>query len=247
MDHASSAARPARTTCPASAGGALSLGDDPHNSPDVQRSCPDRGPGRGPSRRTIRRARHAMKTVPVRHTNPQHLGYFPGDDPTIRGAHNRGYQAVDAKLVDVTDWSVSDRWAAGDLISSVDDLERLMTALIRGKVVPRPQLEEMFTLPPGLPEAQYGGGLRQPGRPAFRPPRLRRLTAPRRSVRSARPRPRPREGDGAAALPADVRALARPRRPGRAGGVPRGSGLSRACPADSGQPSSEVITCLMRV
>jgi D-alanyl-D-alanine carboxypeptidase len=94
----------------------------------------------------------------MRHT------YFPGTDPRIRGPHNRGYQTVrqsdgTTTLVDVTEWNQADRWATGDMISTTADLERLITALFRGRIVPGPQLREMFTLPPGLPEATMSAGL----------------------------------------------------------------------------------------
>ncbi|MEW2084827.1 serine hydrolase domain-containing protein [Streptomyces sp. NPDC005283] len=73
---------------------------------------------------------------------------FPeGADPCIHGPHNRGYQAMGGKLVDVTEWNMSDRWATGDMISTTVDLERFVIALFRGKVVPEPQLKEMFTVP----------------------------------------------------------------------------------------------------
>ncbi|MFF4474078.1 serine hydrolase domain-containing protein [Streptomyces sp. NPDC001599] len=90
--------------------------------------------------------------------------YFPGTDPRIRGPHNRGYQTVErpdgtTELLDVTEWNQADRWAAGDMISTTADLERLLTSLFRGRIVPEPQLEEMFTTPPGLPEAQRSAGL----------------------------------------------------------------------------------------
>ncbi|POX50236.1 serine hydrolase [Streptomyces sp. Ru72] len=84
---------------------------------------------------------------------------FPkGSDPRIHGPHNRGYDWIDGRLVDVTDWNMSDRWAAGDMISTTADLERLLVALFRGRVVPGPQLEEMFTLP-DVPGARYGAAL----------------------------------------------------------------------------------------
>ncbi|MFE0384698.1 serine hydrolase domain-containing protein [Streptomyces bungoensis] len=84
---------------------------------------------------------------------------FPcGADPRIHGPHNRGYDWIDGKLVDVTDWNMSDRWAAGDLISTTADLQRLLVGLFSGRVVPQPQLEEMFTLP-GVPGARYGAAL----------------------------------------------------------------------------------------
>jgi D-alanyl-D-alanine carboxypeptidase len=63
------------------------------------------------------------------------------------------------RLVDVTEWNQADRWAAGDMISTTADLERLLTKLFRGKIVPRPELEEMFTPPVGVPGASRSAGL----------------------------------------------------------------------------------------
>ncbi|CAM5707346.1 Beta-lactamase family protein OS=Streptomyces tendae OX=1932 GN=GUR47_37865 PE=4 SV=1 [Streptomyces tendae] len=99
-----------------------------------------------------------LRPAGMRHT------YFPGTDPRIRGPHNRGYQTVErpdgtTKLLDVTEWNQADRWAAGDMISTTADLERLLTSLFRGRIVPEPQLEEMFTTPPGLPDAILSAGL----------------------------------------------------------------------------------------
>ncbi|MFI0369964.1 serine hydrolase domain-containing protein [Actinomadura sp. 1N219] len=92
--------------------------------------------------------------------------YFPGTDPRIHGRHNRGYQAVKradgtTKFVDVTEWNQADRWAAGDMISTTVDLERLITALFRGRIVPRPQLEEMFTVPANIDGATMSVGLQR--------------------------------------------------------------------------------------
>jgi D-alanyl-D-alanine carboxypeptidase len=95
-----------------------------------------------------------------------HHSYFPGADLRIRGPHHRGYQAVPrpdgtTRLVDVTEWNQSDRWAAGDMISTTADLERLVTALFGGRIVPEPELREMFTLPAGLDGATYSAGLQR--------------------------------------------------------------------------------------
>ncbi|CAM5253734.1 D-aminopeptidase [Streptomyces alboniger] len=92
--------------------------------------------------------------------------YFPGTDPVIRGPHNRGYQTVKradgtTDLVDVTDWNQADRWAAGDMISTTADLERLLNRLFRGDLVPRPQLKEMFTVPRGIKGADMSAGLQR--------------------------------------------------------------------------------------
>ncbi|MGW1214794.1 serine hydrolase domain-containing protein [Streptomyces sp. NPDC002499] len=92
--------------------------------------------------------------------------YFPGTDPRIRGPHNHGYQAVQradgtTEFVDVTDWNQADRFAAGDMISTTADLERLVTALFRGRIVSGPQLREMFTVPAGIKDASYSAGLQR--------------------------------------------------------------------------------------
>ncbi|WP_075732456.1 serine hydrolase domain-containing protein [Streptomyces acidiscabies] len=92
--------------------------------------------------------------------------YFPGTDPCIAGPHNHGYQAVKkadgtTELVDVTEWNQADRAAAGDMISTTADLERLITSLFRGRIVPQPQLEEMFTVPAGIEGATYTAGLQR--------------------------------------------------------------------------------------
>ncbi|NRQ35709.1 beta-lactamase family protein [Nonomuraea sp. NN258] len=84
--------------------------------------------------------------------------YLPGRSVQVRGPHNRGYQVVpegfpdarpygDAYVVDMTVGSVTSTWASGDLISTTADLERFVTALFKGEIVPPAQLEPMFTVP----------------------------------------------------------------------------------------------------
>ncbi|MER6344255.1 serine hydrolase domain-containing protein [Streptomyces sp. NPDC001595] len=105
-------------------------------------------------------SRRVLRPAGMRHTS------FPGTDPRIHGPHNRGYQAMarpdgTTRLVDVTEWNQADRWAAGDMISTTADLERLVEALFRGRIVPRPQLEEMFTVPADIDGATYSAGLQR--------------------------------------------------------------------------------------
>ncbi|MFC9912005.1 serine hydrolase domain-containing protein [Streptomyces sp. NPDC059862] len=88
----------------------------------------------------------------------RHTSFPAGPDPRVHGPHNRGYDWIDGELVDVTDWNMSDRWAVGDMISTTADLERLLVGLFRGRVVPEPQLTQMFTVP-DLPGATMGMGL----------------------------------------------------------------------------------------
>ncbi|MYX32945.1 MULTISPECIES: serine hydrolase domain-containing protein [unclassified Streptomyces] len=87
---------------------------------------------------------------------------YPGTDPRIEGPHNHGYQRFahadgTTELRDVTIWGQTESWAAGDIISTTADLERFLRALFTGRVVPRPQLEEMFTLP-AASVREYGSG-----------------------------------------------------------------------------------------
>ncbi|MFF9584307.1 serine hydrolase domain-containing protein [Streptomyces achromogenes] len=88
----------------------------------------------------------------------RHSSFPAAGDTGIHGPHNRGYDWIDGRLVDVTDWNMTDRFAAGDLVSTTADLERFLVALFRGRVVPEPQLGEMFTLP-HVPDAHYGAAL----------------------------------------------------------------------------------------
>ncbi|POX63779.1 peptidase [Streptomyces sp. Ru62] len=101
---------------------------------------------------------HQAEVRVFRPLGMRHSSFPAGTDPRIHGPHNRGYDWIDGKLVDVTDWNMSDRFAAGDMISTTADLERLLVGVFRGRVVPRPELKEMFTLP-DVPGARYGAGL----------------------------------------------------------------------------------------
>jgi D-alanyl-D-alanine carboxypeptidase len=89
--------------------------------------------------------------------------YFPGTDPRVLGPHNRGYQAVrradgTTEFLDVTEWNQADRFAAGDMISTTADLERLLIGLFRGRIVPRPHLREVFSVPSHITGASYSAG-----------------------------------------------------------------------------------------
>lgn len=105
-----------------------------------------------------------------------HQTSFPGRKQTgIPGRHNIGYQAVPlpdgtTELRDVTVWNQSDRWAAGDIISSTADLERFTRALFAGRIVPGRQLEEMFTVPSAF---EFGTT-----EPASRTAGMQKLTLP---------------------------------------------------------------------
>ncbi len=111
---------------------------------------------------------------------PLHLRdtFVPGTDVTIPGRHARGYEEVAPEgtacpagaitagsrcLVDVTEASQSVPWAAGEMISTTEDLDRFLVALFQGRLLPRKQQEELFTVPDvpaaGGGSASYSAGL----------------------------------------------------------------------------------------
>ncbi|PTL76006.1 serine hydrolase [Vitiosangium sp. GDMCC 1.1324] len=91
----------------------------------------------------------------------------PGTDTTIPGPHARGYEAVvqpdgTTQLVDITEANPTLGWSAAEMISTTADLDRFLTALFRGELLPPAQLEEMFTVPDvptwnGTPQDPTGG------------------------------------------------------------------------------------------
>ncbi|MFF9572361.1 serine hydrolase domain-containing protein [Streptomyces sp. NPDC014685] len=104
--------------------------------------------------------RRVIRRAGLRHT------YFPAPgELRIRGPHPRGYyqDSADAPLVDATEWDPSWAWAAGQLVSTNSDLNRFYSALLRGRLLPEPQLDQMrTTVPAGAPfadGARYGLGL----------------------------------------------------------------------------------------
>ncbi|WNG48632.1 beta-lactamase family protein [Archangium minus] len=102
--------------------------------------------------------------VQARILRPLHLRdtSVPGNDVTIPGPHAHGYELVppteegcpdgatayrEQCLVDVTEASQSVPWAAGEMISTTADMDRFLVALFQGRLLPRAQLKEMFTVP----------------------------------------------------------------------------------------------------
>ncbi|MER6673646.1 serine hydrolase domain-containing protein [Streptomyces sp. NPDC000983] len=101
---------------------------------------------------------HQAQVRVFRPLGMRHSSFPQGGDPRIHGPHNRGYDWIGGELTDVTEWNMTDRFAAGDMISTTADLERLLVGLFSGRAVPEPQLREMFTVP-DVPGATMGAGL----------------------------------------------------------------------------------------
>ncbi|WP_438318757.1 serine hydrolase domain-containing protein [Streptomyces sp. HUAS TT3] len=101
-----------------------------------------------------------IRRAGLRHT------YFPAPgELLIRERHPKGYHrdSAGAPFVDATEWDPSWAWAAGQLVSTNSDLNRFYSELLGGRLVAKPQLEQMrTTIRAGHPfadGARYGLGL----------------------------------------------------------------------------------------
>ena len=94
--------------------------------------------------------------------------YLPAhNDPRLRGRHARGYLRIGTRYVDVTEQSPY-AWAEGGMVSSTRDLDRFLRALFRGRLLPDPQQQALFSIP-DLPYVDESGCSRGPtaGRACF--------------------------------------------------------------------------------
>ncbi|MFE9145542.1 serine hydrolase domain-containing protein [Streptomyces tubercidicus] len=104
-------------------------------------------------------ARRILRPLGLRHTT------VPGNDPRIHGPHVHGYMRMtDGSLLDITEFNQSLAWGEGEMISHTGDLDRFVTALFSGELLPPQELERMFTLPEGVrmvdgSPARYAAGL----------------------------------------------------------------------------------------
>lgn len=88
--------------------------------------------------------------------------YLPELSPDIQGYHARGYfppALTGEGYVDVTRLSPTVAWAAGALVSNVDDLRRYFGALLGGKLLRPAQLAQMKELVLEEDEYEFGYGL----------------------------------------------------------------------------------------
>ncbi|WP_435601876.1 serine hydrolase domain-containing protein [Streptomyces sp. bgisy130] len=87
----------------------------------------------------------------------------PGASPEIPEPHAHGYyryeHAGQWQVVDVTRFNVSWISAAGDMISTTEDLHTFFSALMSGKLLPDSLLAEMRTPHPQSGDHRYGLGL----------------------------------------------------------------------------------------
>jgi D-alanyl-D-alanine carboxypeptidase len=88
--------------------------------------------------------------------------FSPGDRPTLPHPHARAYQQFEpgGPLVDTTLLNVSWGWAAGDLVTTPTDLVRFWQGLHNGRLLARPQLDEMHRTVLAVTFQDYAPGMR---------------------------------------------------------------------------------------
>ncbi|MCU7823221.1 serine hydrolase domain-containing protein [Kitasatospora sp. DSM 101779] len=99
--------------------------------------------------------RRVLRPAHLRHTLLPRGAEFP--EP-----HPRGYtdQTLSGAVEDVTDWNPSWAWAAGAMISDLQDLRRWAEVVATGRLLtPQTQAERLKTLPTGFPGTGYGLGI----------------------------------------------------------------------------------------
>jgi D-alanyl-D-alanine carboxypeptidase len=69
----------------------------------------------------------------------------PGDEVSLPDPHAHGYLPVDGELVDLAQFNASQAWAAGEIVSTADDLNRFYAALLTGELLRPAELEAMLT------------------------------------------------------------------------------------------------------
>ena len=88
--------------------------------------------------------------------------YIPATSPMMPSPYLHGYyqQGAGEPLTDISEQSPTLFGAQGAMISTTGDLDRFITALFRGRLLPPAELDDMFTIPAAASGAtRYGMGL----------------------------------------------------------------------------------------
>lgn len=89
-----------------------------------------------------------------------HHTYVPATDPAMPVPFLHSYDSQGAALADISQQSPTLYGAQGAMISTTADLDRFITALFSGKLLPPAQLNDMFTVPAVASGSfRYGMGL----------------------------------------------------------------------------------------
>lgn len=75
--------------------------------------------------------------------------YSPGTSPDLPPPFMHGYTLREGRITDVTRFNPSWAGSAGDMVSTVGDLQRFDSALLRGRLLPPRLLRQMLTPVPG--------------------------------------------------------------------------------------------------
>ncbi|MCL7428868.1 serine hydrolase [Streptomyces sp. YS415] len=107
--------------------------------------------------------RHLADVIHRRVLRPagMHRTLFPhGAEFPEPHAHGYTNQTLSGEVEDATDWNPSWAWAAGAMISDLQDLRRWAPILATGKLLsPETQKQRLKTLPTGHPGTSYGLGI----------------------------------------------------------------------------------------
>ncbi|MER5640371.1 serine hydrolase domain-containing protein [Kitasatospora sp. NPDC002227] len=100
-------------------------------------------------------SRRVLQPLGLRQTS------LPGTSTTIPGPHAHGYLALSSGPADITELNPSMAGAAGELISTTEDLTRFNAALLGGRLLAPAQLAAMTSTVPAdaEPPTEYGLGL----------------------------------------------------------------------------------------
>ncbi|MFD9036497.1 serine hydrolase domain-containing protein [Streptomyces sp. NPDC059567] len=99
--------------------------------------------------------KRVLRPAELRHTLLPEGSEFP--EPHPRGYTN---QTLSGEVTDSTDWNPSWAWAAGAMISDLEDLRRWAKIVATGELLsPETQAERLKTLPTGFPGTSYGLGI----------------------------------------------------------------------------------------
>jgi D-alanyl-D-alanine carboxypeptidase len=88
--------------------------------------------------------------------------YVPAASPAMPGPYLHGYYQQEAgeALADISEQNPTLYGAQGAMISTTGDLDRFITALFRGRLLPPAELDDMFTIPAAASGTiRYGMGL----------------------------------------------------------------------------------------
>ncbi|MFC5907915.1 serine hydrolase domain-containing protein [Streptacidiphilus monticola] len=87
--------------------------------------------------------------------------YLPGRELHIEGRHSRGYlrQDLTSGYVDATEFTPSECWAAGAIISTPPEVARFLDALLSGRLLPAHLLAAMRRTQSADADLGYGMGL----------------------------------------------------------------------------------------